>query len=141
MLSFTFLGKFNAENMYGLASQFWAYKSFWRVRLDKVWWSKLNIFLQQKCSWNVTDVLKHRSTDHWLRWVLLICVLESWYLLPTQLKAFWWNCSLFLEVSEAKGAKISAPWWGEQTHFFVVSIKWANSLETPSWPCFIFECL
>ena len=69
-----------------------------------------HFFLQQKCSWNVTDVLKHRSTDHWLRWVV-ICVLESWYLLPTQLKAFWWNCSLFLEVSEAKGAKISAPWW------------------------------
>ena len=54
MLSFTFLGKFNAENMYGLASQFWAYKSFWRVRLDKVWWSKLNIFfaakMQLKCN-------------------------------------------------------------------------------------------
>ena len=37
------------------------------------------------------------------------CYMCSWYLLPTQLKAFWWNCSLFSR-GEAKGAKISAPW-------------------------------
>ena len=72
---------------YGLPSQFWAYKSFWRVRLDKVWWSKMNIFLQQKCSWNVTYVLKHRSTDHWLRWE---CTIIPWPCTSPNAQLFWW---------------------------------------------------
>ena len=138
MLSFTFLRKFNAENM-ALLLNFGPTKVSGECDWTKYGGQNWTFFLQQKCSWNVTDVLKHRSTDHWLRWVL-ICVLESWYLLPTQLKAFWWNCSLFLEV-RARPKEPKFLLLGEQTHFFVVSIKWANSLETPSWPCFTFECL
>ena len=47
---------------YGLVSQFWAYKSFWSA-IGQSMVVKNEHFLQQKCSWNVTDVLKHRSIN------------------------------------------------------------------------------